>query len=179
MRVHHFLQNQLRAPCSGSGVDKPAGWETRAESIFCNISRTGLRSVCLSFKLVRWRCVLKTQVNWQGQDAPGSLATGRTGTPHRQAAQTRKCSSRQHHTGKAFVAAYHALRTPKANGHQKSIPANRKNPIISILRSSRTVQEIGGTPVECVIAYDGNRETPKKPATFKKHGYADLAPTAS
>ena len=39
------------------------------------------------------------------------------------------------------------------------------------------VQEIGGTLVECATAYDGNRETPEKSlATFKKHGYADLAP---
>ena len=34
-----------------------------------------------------------------------------------------------------------------------------------------------GTLVECATAYDGNRETPEKSlATFKKHGYADLAP---
>ena len=39
------------------------------------------------------------------------------------------------------------------------------------------MQEIGGTLVECATAYDGNRETPEKSlATFKKHGYADLAP---
>lgn len=38
------------------------------------------------------------------------------------------------------------------------------------------MQEIGGTLVECATAYDGNRETPKKPCHVQKHGYADLAP---
>lgn len=65
----------------------------------------------------------------------------------------------------------------KAKRPSKSIPANRKNPIISILRSSRTscrrsaARSWNALPHTTAIV-----KPPKSLATFKKHGYADLAP---
>ena len=82
-------------------------------------------------------------------------------------------------TPESLVAAYHALgRKPEGKTAIKvhsgeSEKSNNLNP--SLVKD--LVQEIGGTLVECATAYDGNRETPEKSlATFKKHGYADLAP---
>lgn len=82
-------------------------------------------------------------------------------------------------TPESLVVAYHALgRKPEGKTAIKvhsgeSEKSNNLNP--SLVKD--LVQEIGGTLVECATAYDGNRETPEKSlATFKKHGYADLAP---